>query len=432
MRKKLIKFYTFAVPVLIVGLAITIPGCKLGKPEQQAADLVFWGVFDDFDVYKPLIEKFNTEFPNINISYAKKDYQTYEDNLLETMAAGTGPDILMIHNTWLPRYINRLVAAPTDLITFKDVQNNFVDVAASDFVSEGYIMALPLSVDTLALYYNKDIFNTKGIPQPPATWEEFLEAVETLTTRNEQGDIVFAGAAIGTANNVNRAVDILCLLMIQSGVQMVDDGYTQATFHQPIAVDNETFYLGERALEFYTNFSNSFNSVYTWNNQLDYSLDAFARGQAGMMFNYAYNIPTIKSQSPFLNFGVAPMPQIKTAQVDVNYANYWGLAVSRTSKSSAAAWQFINWLTQPENMQLYAQTTNAPVSRRDLITWQQGDPDLGVFSKQALTAYSWYQADNNVVEQSFANMIESVVGGKATIKEAVIKAADEITSTMRE
>jgi len=74
------------------------------------------------------------------------------------MATGRGPDIYMIHNTWIPRYEEKLLGVPSELITIKDFQENFVDVVYKDFIVDGYIAALPLSVDTLALYYNKDIF----------------------------------------------------------------------------------------------------------------------------------------------------------------------------------------------------------------------------------------------------------------------------------
>jgi ABC-type glycerol-3-phosphate transport system substrate-binding protein len=150
-----------------------------------------------------------------------------------------------------------------------------------------------------------------------------------------------------------------------------------------------------------------------------------------MMFNYSYHLSTIRAKSPYLNFGVAPMPQIKTATKDVNYANYWGLAVSRNCQNHTEAWQFIVWLTEKENAQKYLEATNKPAARRDLISWQKDDPDLGVFAEQALTARSWYQADNLAIETILADMIESIVLGEATIKQAIDKAANQVTLLMR-
>ncbi|PIV10429.1 MAG: hypothetical protein COS49_00520, partial [Candidatus Portnoybacteria bacterium CG03_land_8_20_14_0_80_41_10] len=221
---KTTTLYTLILPVIFLGLAAAFPGCK--EPIAKEVELEFWGVFDDSDVFKPLIEEFNQVFPKTKIKYYKKTYQTYEKDLLEAMAGDRGPDVLMLHHTWLPRYEEKIWAAPSDLITLKELKENFVDVVYDDFVSDGYVSALPLSVDSLALFYNKDIFNSAGIPQPPASWEEFLVDVEKLTIKDERDNIIRAGATLGTARNINRSTDILSLLMLQSGAQMVNQEKT--------------------------------------------------------------------------------------------------------------------------------------------------------------------------------------------------------------
>jgi len=420
------KIIIIAVILFLVigGLALVIFFGLKPSPTKEA-NLVFWGVFDDSDVFKPLIDEYNKIYPKIKINYSKKTYETYERDLLETMAAGQGPDIFMLHHTWPGRYQNKMSPAPSEIFSLKNIRDEFVDAAANDFVIGDSIFAAPLYMDTLALYYNKDIFNSAGIAQPPQNWEEFLADVEKIAIRDERGNIIRAGAAIGAARNVNRSTDILCLLMFQSGTTITDRGAGTAVFNKSLSLPSgETFNPGERALEFYTDFVNPIKAAYTWNDQMDYSIDAFYQGKAAMMFNYSYHIPTVKAKSPYLNFAVAAMPQNSTNRV--NYANYWGLAVSGNSKDSEAAWQFIKWLTQREQAQKYLEATQRPTSRRDLITWQKGNPDLGVFAEQSLTAYSWYQADNNLIEKYLADMIESKVLGKATLKEAVSKAANDI------
>ncbi len=429
-KQKTTILYTLVVPMLIFGLAAAFPGCK--EDPFKDVELEFWGVFDDSDVFSQLIDEFNEEYKHITINYYKKNYQTYEKDLLEAMATGRGPDMYMIHHTWVPRYEEKIIAAPSELITLKDFQDNFVDVVYDDFVLDGYITAIPLSVDTLALYYNKDIFNTNGIPQPPQTWEEFLTVVEEITTKDERGNIVQAGAALGTARNVNRSTDILALLMLQSGAKMTNDNKTGATFNSSVTSGNSTFNPGERALEFYTDFANPLKTSYTWNTRMHYSIDAFYEGKVAMMFNYSYNLPTIRAKSPYLNFGISQMPQIKDSSKDINYANYWGLTASANSDASNEAWQFIVWLADRDNAQKYLESAEKPTARRDLVNWQSSDKDLGVFAKQSLTAHSWYQVDNSTIEQYLADMIESIVLSESTIKDAVNKAVNQVTLLMKQ
>ncbi len=347
------------------------------------------------------------------------------------MASGRGPDIFMIHHTWVPKYEDKIWAAPSDLVLIKDIQDNFVDVVYKDFVVDGYVVALPLSVDTLALYYNKDIFNTVGIAQPPETWEEFLDVLEKLTIKDDRDNIIRAGASIGTARNVNRSTDILSLLMLQSGAQMTDQNKTRVIFDDAVKLDNESFYPGQRALEFYTDFANPLKSSYTWNTRMHYSIDAFYEGTAAMIFNYSYHLPTIKAKSPYLNFGVARMPQIESSEKDINYANYWGMSVSRNSESSEQAWEFINWLVQKESSKKYLEETKKPTARRDLVDWQKDDKDVGIFAEQSLSAQSWYQVDSLSIENIFADMIESVVLGEETIGKAIDKSINQINLLMK-
>lgn len=422
---KIIVISVVAVLLIAGGLFIFFYGRK--PAISQEAKIEFWGVFDDSDVFRTLIEEYNEIFPKVEITYYKKDYQTYEKDLLETMAAGQGPDIFMLHHTWLPRYQGKIIpVSSSEVISLKQVQEEFVDVAANDFIKESKIYALPLTVDTIALYYNKNIFNSAGLPQPPQNWEEFLTDVEKLTARDEGGNIVRAGAAVGGARNVNRSTDVVALLMLQSGARMSDENTGEVFFHRPVVLEGETFYPGERALQFYTDFANPLKSIYTWNNRMDYSIDIFSEGKAAMMLNYSYHIPTIKAKSPYLNFALAPMPQIKGSANSVNYANYWGLTVSRNSKDSQPAWQFIRWLSQKEQAKKYLELSKRPTARRDLVNWQKDDLDLAVFAQQSLSAYSWRQVDNLTIEQELADMIESVVLGEATTNEAINKAANNI------
>jgi multiple sugar transport system substrate-binding protein len=327
-------------------------------------------------------------------------------------------------------------------MSLENFQDTFVDVVYSDFVTkeekeeeeeEGKeeIYAVPLYVDTLALYYNKDLFNTAGIPSPPTTWEELLDDVYKLTKRDEWGNIERSGIAMGAAENINRSTDILSLLMLQVGTQMTDENHLEATFNQIIRSGEERFNPGKDALRFYTDFSNSTKRIYCWNRQMPYSIDAFSQKKAAMMINYSHRIDTIRNISSYLNFEVVSVPQVKDRELDISYANYWGQTVSKKSEYPGEAWKFILFLTQEENAKKYLEKAKRPTSRRDLIEWQKDNPDLDVFVSQVLIAKSWYQADSQAIEIIFADMIESVVSKKADINQAINTAANQVNVLMK-
>lgn len=397
--------------------------------EGGEVTLQFWGAYDNVGTFNAVLRGFSQKYDNIKVVYTKISPDEYEARLIDALASGKGPDVMMIYNTWVNQHQDKLAAMPETipvgqtepLKTLKGYRNEFVDVAYDDFIRDGKIYAMPLYVDTLALYYNKDIFNTAGIATPPATWEEFNRDVTILTKLDDRGNFLQSGAAIGAAHNINRSTDILMDLMIQSGAQMTNADRTQPTFSRPVNGKNP----GEQALQYYTDFTNPAKQVYTWNENQHYSIDAFSEGRAGMMFNYSYQMSFLRAKNARLNFAVAPMPQASLDDIK-NFANYWAPAVSAASKYPMKAWQFINYLTSSEGARIYLDETNRPAARRDLVDMQRNDPDLGVFAIQALSAKSWAQVYHAATERIFAEMIDDVNLGKLSVSDALQSGATKV------
>ncbi len=435
-----LKFFIIAgilAFVLIGGLIIWwIPR----TPDKITLEV--WGTFDDSDHYAPLIDKFRQSYPWIEINYKKFPYEEYERALLEAWALGKGPDIFLLHNTWLPKYQSHAYPLPYDKknpLTAQDYQRTFMPVASYDFVRGDQIYAMPLFVDTLALYYNEGIFeeiyrnnpDEAWILTPPKTWDDLIKTVNYVIKKDEWGNIERAGIAMGTSNNINRASDILSLIMLQSGAKMVSDDLKTAIFDRSTVVNGISYNPGERSLNFYTDFANPRKKVYTWNIKRDYSIDDFAEGDVAMMIGYSYLIDTLKKKNPNLKFKVVPMPQIKESPTPVNYANYWAPAVSVLSGYKKEAWDFIRFASSAENVWLYIWRTHRPASRLDMVSYQEREmPELSAFARQGITAQSWYQIDNDAVEKIFLEMIEKVNYSRASASGAVNTAAREITLLM--
>ena len=89
-------------------------------------------------------------------------------------------------------------------------------------------------------------------------------------------------------------------------------------------------------------------------------------------------------------------------------------------------------MTNTKSSKTYLEKTKKPTARKDLIEWQKSDLDLGVFSKQSLTAKNWYQADNIKIEKIFSEAIESIILGSATPEKAVDVAVSQVNLLMQE
>lgn len=471
MKKKIFSvFLVFAVILIFSGC-----GCKENTSPKYKISLEIWGPLDDGDALYPILENYKKLNPQVyQIQYKKIAYDTYKKELLDALASGQGPDILMIHNDWRPDFSNKIVPVPEVIpgeqaeinLNEQKFRQDFVDVAAKDFLDQGKIWAVPMSVNSLGLFYNKDLFNAAGIASPPKNWGQFIADVEKLTQVDMNGEITRSGAAIGTAFNINRSTDLLTLLMLQNKTEIVDQNGSVTISNGKPGMDGRTVVPAENALNFYTSFAKRGDSHYSWNSNMHYSVDSFAEGVTAMMFNYSWQAQTIDQKAPKLNYAVAPVPQFEDS-LPVSYANYWGYAVAKNkiinSEQGASnysssnvtndirvkeAWKLLAFLaTKPDqNIQLkstltgssqvvaqnydpaaeYLKTTNQPAARRDLIEVQKTDPKLGVFATGNLIAANWTRNEPEAIEAIFAEMINQVNLGQSLAREAVETAAQRM------
>jgi len=417
----------FVVIIVVLIFIGVLPGRKQGGGpglgtigNEQQTEIRFWGVENE-QLIRPVLDSYSQVNKAARIAYTQFSESDYEKRLVDAMASGQAPDILMFHNTWLPKHANRLFPLPaTSGFSVTQLRQLFPQVVEADFSANSNIYALPVYIDTLAFLYNKDIFDAKGVAVVPKNWNELQYVIPRLRELDFNNKIVKAAAAIGgSERSLNKASDLLSLIMLQSGTQIMDES-GKAAFARG---------GGEETLNFYLQFSNPNSSAYTWNDNLRYSLDSFSQGETAAIFNYQSIISVIKAKNLSLDLAVAPMIQPSGVSQPVNYADYWGLAVSNQSPNSQTAWDFIMYFSvDPVVNEKYLQESKRPPALRSLIQKYLNDPDLGVFASQALTAKSWFQPDSVGVRRIFSNMIELVSSGRLSIDRALEQAENEINS----
>jgi multiple sugar transport system substrate-binding protein len=408
--------------VLLIVLLFTgvIPGLRSDTANIKG-ELLIWGVFDsESAVRDTIIADFAKKNKNIRVTYEQKNPVTYEQDLINSLAAGTGPDVFFFKNTWLPKHGDKLLPFDSKAFPVQKLQATFPNVVTQDFSRNGSVYALPLYVDTLALLYNRTIFDNAGLPLPPKDWKTFSEDVRLLRGFDQNGRLVKAGAAIGgSSRTINEATDLLNLVMLQGGSTIMSGDGSRADF---------SMNSGD-SVKFYTDFANPRSKTYTWDNGQHYSLDAFAEESVAMIFNYAYQVPQIRAKNPFLNLAIAPMPQQVGTNRSVNYANYWGLAVSNRTKLPEVAFSFVtDSTTDPAVNGKYLNAANRPPALLTLIQPNLDDPDFGVFVRQSLTAISWPQPDASTVDSIFSKMIDLINSGQLPIETALNQAEAEVTA----
>jgi len=403
-----------------------IPGLKQstttgpgGPSANSQIQLSFWGAAEagESNAVQQLIDEYSKINKGVSIVYRRFDNaDIYEKTLINALATGQGPDIFMLRNDWLPKHYGKISPLPDALLGLSQFRQLFPQVAEQDFILSAKIYALPLYIDTLALLYNKDIFDASAVALTPKTWSDFQNLIPQIRQINILNQLTRPAAAIGGSNrSINSASDLLNELMFQFGSKFVNSS-GEINFGPE----------GLSAFNFYLQFADPNSKYYTWNDNLNFSLDNFSQAQTAMIFDYASSLPKIKQKNPYLNVGVSPMLQFDLNQ-PVNFSDYWGLSVSNQSKQQGLAWNFIlAAAANPQISDVYLQAAKKPPGLRTLIEKYKTDPDLGVFSSQALSARSWPQPDSVAVSQIFSDMIQSVLTGRLNSQQAINQAQSQI------
>jgi ABC-type glycerol-3-phosphate transport system substrate-binding protein len=452
--------------LLLFILISSLFGCRLkGTTEEtpENIELVFYGLYDDSEIYDPIIKEFENKNTNVTITYKQfTDVNEYEQLIVNELAEGKGPDIFSIHNTWLAKHQNKIIPAP-DTISAADFRDVFVSVCADDLIrvdstdNTEKVYALPLFVDSLALYYNKkmyeDVIPERG--KPPTTWEELKDDVYKLTKADDSFEkFQTAGIAMGRSDNILRANDIFYMLMLQNGVQFYNDDYSSAIF----ANSQDKKYLASEALDLYTSFGIENNKNYSWNDTIsdpsssEKEIIPFVKGKVAMIIGYSYLYNEIKNQIDVIgkkenaisssDVKIASIPQIfdpkKDSSSKAAYADYFAETVSRNSKNPDIAWEFLDFLVSKENAKYYHEKTNRPTARRDLIDEQKQEPNYGIFASQSGFAKSYLIYDDQKYSSIFSDAISSVITGSKSddsLKKAQTKVNDilpgDILSTLK-
>ena len=453
--------------ILLIAVVLFGAGCLRQKEPVKSKstaqiELTYYKLYDDSDVIEPLIQEYQAKNPNIKIRYRQfTNPDEYYDLVLNELAEGEGPDIFSVPNTWFIKNYKKISPAPLDLVPPKAFEDTFVAVTYKDLVridptTGAYaVYGIPMSVDTLALYYNKDQFDDK-IPErgkPATTWEGLKEDVFKLTKKDNSFErFEVAGIALGYADNISRAFDILVMMILQQGGDFYDANMAKAVFsdNQGVASDGNPIKPGAKALELYTSFANPSNKNYSWNNYLSDAnsdtkeITTFARGKVSMIIGYSYMYDQIiKEIDELKNKGletidsravkIAMIPQMKDPLISTEkrdaYAYYFVETIPRTSKNSKAAWDFLIYLSSKDTLKYYNEKTHKPTSRRDMIEEQKIDPIYGVFAEQIGFAESLPIYDEKSYSTAFIKAVNAVLATKKP-EDAMKIAQDEINAIL--
>jgi ABC-type glycerol-3-phosphate transport system substrate-binding protein len=376
--------------------------------------VILWGTLRK-DAFFQQLEDFNKKNETFTVVYVQKNPETFNMELIEALASGIGPDMILVSQENIARYSDKIFPVAFTSFPAKNFTDSFITEASLMLSARG-IMAFPLYVDPMVMYYNKSIFENAGFAKPPTTWDEVLATVPTLVQKDEKFVINQNAVALGEYDNVSHAKDILAMLMLQNGNSIVSaGGESLGSVMNTSSLSSRT--PVEDALRFYTSFANPSNTnLYTWNKSFPDSRSQFVAGKLAMYLGYASELFGIQRQNPNLNFDIAPMPQIKDTKNPLTFGSLSGIAVLKSSKNlntaiiASSLLSGSNFAT-PFISELSQNNISVVPARRDLLVAPPTSYYAPLFYRAGLLSRGWLDPKSEATNTLFDDMITNINSG---------------------
>lgn len=405
----------------LIGVAVFAGYIDIGgssKTATPSGKVTLWGTLNErpMNAFLKATEAKNQTF---SIDYVQKDSASYEQALIEALASGKGPDLFLVTPDMFWRERDKMYVIPYASMPLQNYNASYMDIARA-YTSQDGIYALPLFIDPIVGYWNKDMFGSVGLANPPKLWKELPELSKKLSIVENDFSITKSAVALGEYRNILNAKEILSLMFFQTGSPILKINNDQ---NLVTALDE---FIGDQsdnplviALSYFMQFSNpTSGSTYSWNASFTNDRNQFLSGNLAYYFGLGSEIASIRKTNPNLNFALAIVPQLKDDGAKITSGLLYGLAMSKQTKNLPLASYVLGQLTSKEKMTIMlssfaeAGLTYSP-ARREMIPNNPEDPYATTLYQSALISKSFIDPNPSVTDSIFSEMISDIKSGKS-------------------
>lgn len=340
--------------------------------------------------YQAIIDKFNEEYPNIVI-----EMNTVPDSSKVLVSRIASDDIPVIFSDY-----------PTQMQFKEKVKNGYVEkLSGQDFLNrvnesalemskaeDGEIYALPYSNNFMGIYYNTEIFEENNLTVPE-TYDELITICKTLSDKG----IAPLGLTYKDPGRVGHMFQAMNIAWMEDGIEKIGnvcDGSAK------LSGDAEYKGFAEKMLEL-TSYANEdafgISDTAMWEN--------FANGQYAMCIAGSYARGTLMIANPDLKMGTFPIPN--DTKESTNILTGVDAAVCISAKASDeekdAALKFLEFLSRPENAQVWCDCDGAPSCITEVVYKDEGvAPVLDMIKSGNVHDWMASTIPNNIVTELYS------------------------------
>lgn len=323
-----------------------------GQQEPEAADspieITYWRTLAGRagEAQDELVEMFNQSQDRVHVSVEfQSGYNDLQQKLMAAYAAGEGPEVSMLGTYEIKVFSNADVLM--DLTPYITGDNgldmsDWSGTMAQAGMMNGRTVWLPLNVAVPVLYYNTEAFEEAGLPGPPETIDQFLEYADRLTVRDAGGNVSRYGYA--TLNDWFPHWPTQNLLW-SDGVRLTSRDYSNITFNDPGVID-----LFSRLQRLFADGSAVWPDEASGGHR-----SMFINGKAAMILDSPAPLYDIVEGAVGFTPAVAPYPAGDAGRVFAPGGGGIIMSGNCPEEKRDAAWEFIRFMLQPENIAYNAQ-----------------------------------------------------------------------------
>ncbi|MBA2948481.1 extracellular solute-binding protein [Streptomyces himalayensis] len=410
-----------AATALAASLALTATACGGSDSGSDNSDgpvtITWWdtsNATNEAPTYKALIKQFEKANPDIKVKYVNVPFDQAQ-NKFDTAAGSKGaPDVLRAEVGWTPAFAKKSYLLPLDGTEALADQDKFKSNLIEQAQYEGKTYGAPLVTDTLALVYNKELFEKAGIAEAPATWDDLKSAAAKIKSK--------------------------------TGV----DGYwgtTQAYYAQSFLYGEGTDTVDVDAKKITVKSDAAVKAYKTWQSLFDgkglhkadttadayaHIQDAFVSGKVAAIIQGPWEITNFYKGSAFKdksNLGIATVPAGSSGKAGAPTGGH-NLSVYAGSDKAhqEASLKFVNFMTSAKSQEQIALKNSTLPTRDDAYTAEvKADPGIAGFQtvlsaaqpRPELPEYSslWGPLDTELLK---------IAGGKSSLDKGLTDAETAI------
>ncbi|MCL7428924.1 extracellular solute-binding protein [Streptomyces sp. YS415] len=362
-----------AAAVVVAALTISATACSSGSSDSDSSGpvtITWWDTSDatnEAGTFKALVKDFEKANPGIKVKYVNVPFGDAQTKFQTAAGSKGAPDVLRADVGWTPGFAQAGFLAPLDGTPAAEESAKFKPNLIEQAKYDGKLYGVPQVTDTLALMYNKALFEKAGITEAPATWDELKADMAKVEKKTGVDGFAF-----------NPQAYYAMPFLYGEGTDMVDAEKKQITLNSPAAVkgiDTLNSVLAAPGLRKLDTTSNAYANI----------MDAFNSGKVASIIQGPWENANVFKGSAFKdrnNLGIAALPAGGAGQgAPLGGHNLVAYAGSDAAHQEASQ-KFIAFMTSADAQQKVALANGTLPTRDDAYSAEvTANPGIAGYAK---------------------------------------------------